>query len=138
MSSFESDDDDDDDQMTRALALSLVPNSFDPKDFVKIQVKWKTGKEYLFDLNAEATTVAMLRELLERSSGVLKRNQKLIGLSKPGKPLDDNATIASLGCKVAAGVIKISMVGSTLSEIDSVSSGNYFFLTLPTKQQQIK
>ena len=125
MSSFvESDDGDDDEQLTRALALSLIPNSIDPKDFVKIQVKWKTGNEFSFDLNPEATTVAVLRELLERSSGVLKRNQKLIGLSKPGKVLDDNATIASLGCKVVAGVIKISMVGSTLLEIDSVSSGN--------------
>jgi hypothetical protein len=119
MSAFaESDGDEDDDMIS------------DSKDCIKVHVKWKSGIEFTFTVNPESMTVAALRKLLERSSGVLARNQKLIGLSKPGKPLDDSATIASLGCKIVAGVLKISMVGSTLSEIDSVSSAGNCLLLL--------
>lgn len=85
-----------------------------------IVVKWN-GKEYDIkdDDLTHSDTVADLKSVIQKKTGVLPGRQKLLGLKYKGKPVDDNIQISVLNLKPG---LKIMMMGSLEEAIQNVIS----------------
>ncbi|RWS12842.1 ubiquitin-like domain-containing CTD phosphatase 1 isoform X2 [Dinothrombium tinctorium] len=87
---------------------------------LSIVIKW-SGNEFVIDseLISESDSVAHLKQIIYKKTGVMPQRQKLLGLKVKGKPAADENKIGDLKLKPNT---KIMMIGSREADIDTVAN----------------